>query len=180
MPAASASGRDHDRPRRGGAARRPLRLPLDPARPRHDRARASATSAPSAYRHRTNGKAERFIRTLLGDWAYGATTAPERAHRRPLVPAASAPPVDTDHSAPVEPPPPLTAAGDRLWAVSATAEAAQRGDPVVAAVVEVEGASGTVVGTHTASGGLMLTGLAATDDGVIVADGLHGLLLQID
>ena len=24
------------------------------------------------YRPRTNGKAERFIRTLLGGWAYGA------------------------------------------------------------------------------------------------------------
>jgi transposase InsO family protein len=32
------------------------------------------------YRPQTNGKAERFIRTLLGGWAYGATyrTSPER------------------------------------------------------------------------------------------------------
>ena len=33
---------------------------------------ASATSAPRPYRPRTNGKAERFIRTLLAGWAYGA------------------------------------------------------------------------------------------------------------
>ena len=48
------------------------------------------------YRPRTNGKAERFIRTMLGGWAYGAIygTSPERTaaldgwlwtynHRRP-------------------------------------------------------------------------------------------------
>ena len=33
---------------------------------------ASATSAPGPYRPQTNGKAERFIRTLLNGWAYGA------------------------------------------------------------------------------------------------------------
>jgi transposase InsO family protein len=36
------------------------------------------------YRPRTNGKAERFIRTLLGGWAYGAiyasSTEPGTAH----------------------------------------------------------------------------------------------------
>jgi transposase InsO family protein len=49
-----------------------------------------------AYRPQTNGKAERFIRTMLGGWAYGALyrDSPERAaaldgwlftynHRRP-------------------------------------------------------------------------------------------------
>src|SRR4051794_21825018 len=36
------------------------------------------------YRPRTNGKAERFIRTMLGGWAYGAfyATTPERAAAR--------------------------------------------------------------------------------------------------
>jgi transposase InsO family protein len=29
------------------------------------------TCAPRPYRPRTNGKAERFIRTMLGGWAYG-------------------------------------------------------------------------------------------------------------
>lgn len=31
-----------------------------------------------SHRPRTNGKAERFIRTLLGDWAYGATYCDSR------------------------------------------------------------------------------------------------------
>ena len=36
------------------------------------------------YRPQTNGKAERFIRTMLAGWAYGAIyrTQP-RTHRRP-------------------------------------------------------------------------------------------------
>src|SRR5215207_964117 len=33
---------------------------------------ASATCAPGPIGHRRNGKAERFIRTLLSRWAYGA------------------------------------------------------------------------------------------------------------
>ena len=37
------------------------------------------------YRPRTNGKAERFIRTLLGGWAYGAIygTSTERTAALP-------------------------------------------------------------------------------------------------
>ena len=36
------------------------------------------------YRPQTNGKAERFIRTLLGGWAYGAIyRTSSRAHRCP-------------------------------------------------------------------------------------------------
>jgi transposase InsO family protein len=37
------------------------------------------------YRPRTNGKAERFIRTMLGGWAYGATyqTSEQRRHALP-------------------------------------------------------------------------------------------------
>ena len=36
------------------------------------------------YRPQTNGKAERFIRTMLGGWAYGAIYALQRrAQRRP-------------------------------------------------------------------------------------------------
>ena len=36
------------------------------------RALGSATCAPRAYRPQTNGKGERFIRTMLSGWAYGA------------------------------------------------------------------------------------------------------------
>ena len=36
------------------------------------RAWASVTCAPARDAHSTNGKAERFIRTMLGGWAYGA------------------------------------------------------------------------------------------------------------
>ena len=36
------------------------------------------------YRPQTNGKAERFIRTMLGGWAYGAIYRHQhRTHRRP-------------------------------------------------------------------------------------------------
>ncbi len=38
------------------------------------------------YRPRTNGKAERFIRTMLGGWAYGAiygTSPNEHEHSQP-------------------------------------------------------------------------------------------------
>ena len=35
------------------------------------------------YRPQTNGKAERFIRTLLGGWAYGAIYATPNAPRSP-------------------------------------------------------------------------------------------------
>ena len=36
------------------------------------------------YRPQTNGKAERFIRTMLGGWAYGAhLRLKRRTHRRP-------------------------------------------------------------------------------------------------
>ena len=36
------------------------------------------------YRPQTNGKAERFIRTMLGGWAYGALYRNQhRTHRRP-------------------------------------------------------------------------------------------------
>ena len=36
------------------------------------------------YRPQTNGKAERFIRTMLGGWAYGAIYRSQpRTHRSP-------------------------------------------------------------------------------------------------
>ena len=62
------------------------------------------------YRPRTNGKAERFIRTLLGGWAYGAfySTNRERAaaldgwlwtynHRRPHGSLSHKPPIARLH-----------------------------------------------------------------------------------
>jgi transposase InsO family protein len=36
------------------------------------------------YRPRTNGKAERFIRTMLGGWAYGAVYQTSQQRRRAL------------------------------------------------------------------------------------------------
>jgi transposase InsO family protein len=36
------------------------------------------------YRPRTNGKAERFIRTMLGGWAYGAIYGNSEERRRGL------------------------------------------------------------------------------------------------
>ena len=62
--AATASGRARpDRQR--------LALPLDAARLRLPDAR-HPPPAHRPYRPQTNGKAERFIRTMLGGWAYGA------------------------------------------------------------------------------------------------------------
>lgn len=46
--------------------------------------RSSSSDAPK----RTNDKAERFIRTLLGSWVYGATTA-QAPNARPRSPAGS-------------------------------------------------------------------------------------------
>ena len=51
------------------------------------------------YRPQTNGKAERFIRTLLGGWAYGAIY-PTAANAPPPWPAGSTSTIATDHTAP--------------------------------------------------------------------------------
>ena len=62
------SPRDHGR---AGDDRQRLRLPLG----RHAlacRALGLRHIRTRPYRPRTNGKAERFIRTMLGGWAYGA------------------------------------------------------------------------------------------------------------
>ncbi len=45
---------------------------------------ASATSAPAPTGPSTNGKAERFIRTLLGGWAYGAIYGSSRERTNAL------------------------------------------------------------------------------------------------
>ena len=47
---------------------------------------ASATYAPSPYRPRTNGKAERLIQTLLNEWAYARIygSSAERTATLPL------------------------------------------------------------------------------------------------
>ena len=59
--------RDH---RRARDERQRRLLSLDDPRLRLPRSASSTCALP--YRPRTNGKAERFIRTLLGGWAYGA------------------------------------------------------------------------------------------------------------
>ena len=60
--------RDH---RPAAAHRQRLRLPL--GYPRHRLPRPGDPHLRTrAYRPQTNGKAERFIRTLLAGWAYGA------------------------------------------------------------------------------------------------------------
>ena len=63
------------------------------------------------YRPRTNGKAERFIRTLLDGWAYGAIYRTRGTHRRPRRLARLVqPPQTTRHPQPPtahDPPPQL-------------------------------------------------------------------------
>ena len=92
------------------------RLPRDRRRAGDDRQRLAPTAPPlhalacralgirhlrtRPYRPRTNGKAERFIRTLLGGWAYGAIYALQpRAHRRPIRLALDST-TTADHTAP--------------------------------------------------------------------------------
>ena len=66
------------------ADRQRLALPLDRSTRSPAAPWASATCAPGPYRPQTNGKAERFIRTMLGGWAYGAIYgSSRRTHRSP-------------------------------------------------------------------------------------------------
>ena len=51
------------------------------------------------YRPQTNGKAERFIRTMLGGWAYGAIY-PTAPNATPPSPAGSTSTIAADHTAP--------------------------------------------------------------------------------
>jgi len=51
------------------------------------------------YRPQTNGKAERFIRTMLGGWAYERSTATARSAPQPY-PAGSSSITGVDHTAP--------------------------------------------------------------------------------
>jgi class 3 adenylate cyclase/transposase InsO family protein/tetratricopeptide (TPR) repeat protein len=51
------------------------------------------------YRPQTNGKAERFIRTLLGGWAYGRSTGAPRSALEVLA-AGSSSTIGADHTAP--------------------------------------------------------------------------------
>ena len=51
------------------------------------------------YRPQTNGKAERFIRTMLGGWAYGAIYR-DSANATPLSPAGWTSTIAADHTAP--------------------------------------------------------------------------------
>jgi transposase InsO family protein len=51
------------------------------------------------YRPRTNGKAERFIRTMLGGWAYAAIYRNTDDRRRAHSPAGSTSTIDNDHTA---------------------------------------------------------------------------------
>jgi transposase InsO family protein len=60
------------------------------------------------YRPRTNGRAERFIRTLLSGWAYGAIYR-NSTEREPHYPAGSTSTIAADHTAPSAPKRPSTA-----------------------------------------------------------------------
>ena len=51
------------------------------------------------YRPRTNGKAERFIRTMLAGWAYAAIYANSH-ERQHALPAGSTSTITNDHTAP--------------------------------------------------------------------------------
>ena len=65
-----------DRQRLGATARRVHAIACRALGIKHLRTRP--------YRPQTNGKAERFIRTMLGGWAYGAhLPQQQRAHRSP-------------------------------------------------------------------------------------------------
>jgi DNA-directed RNA polymerase specialized sigma24 family protein len=71
----------HRRRARLDGQRRALRL----CRARHRLPPARHPTPPHpAYRPQTNGKAERFIRTLLGEWAYAATYASSAERTRAL------------------------------------------------------------------------------------------------
>ena len=83
-PRASRFFRRHGIRRRAGDDRQRLCLPLEAARDRLPGARACATYAPGPRRPQTNGKAERLIRTMLGEWAYGAIYSHQLGtHSRP-------------------------------------------------------------------------------------------------
>ena len=64
-------------------------LPLDHARGRLPGARASSHLRTRPYRPQTNGKAERFIRTMLGGWAYAALYRNSARADRGAMPAGS-------------------------------------------------------------------------------------------
>ena len=70
-------------PGRAGDDRQRLLLPGGRPRARLPRARDPAPPH-RPYRPRTNGKAERFIRTMLGGWAYGAIYQTSAQRRRAL------------------------------------------------------------------------------------------------
>lgn len=88
----------HGRPR---TERQRSLLPLPRARPRLPRARPQHLFT-RPYRPRTNGKAERFIQTLLNEWTYESHLWKlRRTHRRPGRSSSSATTSkdDTAHSA---------------------------------------------------------------------------------
>ena len=70
-PRARSPPRARD-PHRAGDERQRLRLRLCRARARLHDARDPTGLCTGPYPPRTNGKVERFFRTLLGGWAYGA------------------------------------------------------------------------------------------------------------
>ena len=71
-------------PRRAHPHRQRQRLPSQPCTRSPAAHSASATCRTRPYRPQTNGKAERFIRTLLNGWAYGAIYRPATNEPEPL------------------------------------------------------------------------------------------------
>jgi YVTN family beta-propeller protein len=72
----------------------------------------------------------------------------------------------------------VVAAGGALWLARATAAAARRGDPGLAALVRVDPAANRVTGTIPVRGSLLLTGMASDGTRVWLADTVAGTLLR--
>ena len=111
----------HDRQRR--------RLPLHPARHRLPRLGLRHLRT-RPYRPRTNGKAERFIRTMLGGWAYGAIYGTSsRTNPRPpsLARSLQSPPTTPQPQPPATPHPPHADEEQRSWVLPRRSPRAAQG-----------------------------------------------------
>ena len=70
----------------------------------------------------------------------------------------------------------VTSVGGRIYVFAATAEAARRGDPVVAAVDVIDASTGAVT-RHEATGPLSVLGYASVGGKLAILDGLNGRVI---